>query len=98
MNFDQHLDDFFFFFFLTNYFFIFLTNTKQILAGPILMGIEIPPDAVGGHSTNLDEVRALCEHVKANGGGGVFVWSIQKEATQGIGAADVVALASEVFA
>lgn len=67
------------------------------LAGPILMGVEIPPDAVGGHSTNLDEVRALCEHLKANGGAGIFVWSIQKEATQGIGAADIVALASEVL-
>jgi hypothetical protein len=61
------------------------------------MGIEISPDAVGGHSTNLDEVRALCEHIKANGSGGVFVWSIQKEATEGVSAADIVALASEVL-
>ena len=61
------------------------------------MGVEIPPDAVGGHSTNIDEVRALCEHVKASGGAGIFVWSIQKEAAAGVSAADVCGVAAEVL-
>lgn len=70
---------------------------KAVYGGPILMGVEVPPDAVGGHSTTIDEVRALCEHVKACGGAGVFVWSVQKEAVAGMSAADVCAVAAEVL-
>jgi len=66
------------------------------LAGTILMGLELPPDAVGGHSTNADEVRSLALHVQANGGNGLFIWSIQKEA-DGLSAAEVCAIAQEVL-
>ena len=70
---------------------------KAVYPGTLLMGVELPPDAVGGHSTSIDEVRALCEHVNGNGGGGVFVWSIQKEGVEGCCPADVCGVAAEVF-
>lgn len=70
---------------------------RAVYAGPILMGVEVPPDAAGGHSSTAEEVRALCEHVKANGGNGVFVWSVQKEATAGMSAANVCSIAREVL-
>jgi hypothetical protein len=65
-------------------------------AGCLVMGVELPPDAVGGHSTTAKEVQALAEHVKSKGGGGLFVWSIQKEST-GLSAAQFCNLTKEVL-
>ena len=70
---------------------------RSVYSGPIVMGIEVPPDAVGGHSTSLEEVRALAEHVRGQGGAGVFVWSIQKEGTPGVGVGDIIQTARQVF-
>lgn len=69
---------------------------KAVYSGQIVVGVELPPDAVGGHSATIEEVRALAEHVKANGGGGLFIWSIQKETT-GFTAEEFCSVAKEVL-
>lgn len=60
------------------------------------MGVELTTKAAGGHSTNADEVRALAQHLKANGGNGLFIWSIQKKC-DGVTAAEVCGIAQEVL-
>lgn len=60
------------------------------------MGVQVPPDAVGGHSATPEEVRSLRQHVKAYGSQGVFVWSIQKMAAW-MSAEDICIISRRVF-
>jgi chitinase len=46
--------------------------------GPIAMGIEVPPEAWGGHVYTIAEVDALAEAVNKSGAAGLMLWSIQK--------------------
>eukprot|EP00887_Chlorella_sp_A99_P003179 scaffold9.g3179.t1 len=59
--------------------------------GQILMGIEVPPEAWGGHVTSITEVNSICSYVKAHGGNGLMLWSLQKGGTPS--AADISAAA-----
>jgi chitinase len=47
--------------------------------GPITMGIEVPPEAWGGHETTPEEINALAKEVLNNNAAGLMLWSIQKQ-------------------
>jgi len=42
------------------------------------MGIEVPPEAWGGHVSTIPEIDALADAVNARGAAGLMLWSIQK--------------------
>jgi chitinase len=61
-------------------------DPKQALAayqhyfkGKIAMGIEVPPEAWGGHVETTADIDALAGAVKQANGGGLMLWSIQKQ-------------------
>jgi chitinase len=56
---------------------------KTYFKGDIAMGVEVANEAWGGHVITLPEVDALADHVLANGGAGLMLWSLQKQADQG---------------
>ena len=56
----------------------YLYNENQLT-----LGLEVAPEAWGGHVTSLPEVNNLTSFVKAQGGAGMMMWSLQKQA--GIG-------------
>ena len=45
------------------------------------MGVEVPPEAWGGHVITLEEARDIAAYVKAKGGAGLMIWSLQKPGT-----------------
>ncbi|KAL4439236.1 hypothetical protein ABPG77_004138 [Micractinium sp. CCAP 211/92] len=53
---------------------------RSLYSGRILLGVEVPPEAWGGHVTSEAEVRGLAQYVKLRprGGAGMFLWSLQK--------------------
>jgi chitinase len=52
---------------------------QHYFPGPIVMGIEVPPEAWGGHVETVAEIDALADAVNAKGAAGLMLWSIQKE-------------------
>ncbi|KAL4428423.1 hypothetical protein ABPG75_002512 [Micractinium tetrahymenae] len=56
---------------------------RSLYSGRILLGVEVPPEAWGGHETSAAEVRGLAQYVKQRpqGGAGMFLWSLQKSGT-----------------
>jgi chitinase len=42
------------------------------------MGVEVPPEAWGGHVLTLSEVAQIADYLKAHGGNGMMLWSLQK--------------------
>jgi chitinase len=46
--------------------------------GKIAMGIEVPPEAWGGHVETTAEIDSLADAVSAGGGAGLMLWAIQK--------------------
>lgn len=61
-------------------------DPKQALAayqhyfkGAIAMGIEVPPEAWGGHVETVTEIDALADAVGASNAAGLMLWSIQKQ-------------------
>ena len=51
---------------------------QNYFCGPVLMGVEVPPEAWGGHVYTLTEVRALADAVLAKKGGGMMMWELHK--------------------
>ena len=51
---------------------------QHYFSGKITMGIEVPPEAWGGHVTTLAEIDTLAAAVNASGAAGLMLWSIQK--------------------
>lgn len=46
--------------------------------GRIAMGIEVPPEAWGGHMETITEIDALASSVGSSGAAGLMLWSLQK--------------------
>jgi chitinase len=55
-----------------------LAAYQNYFCGPVLMGVEVPPEAWGGHVYALPEVRALADTVIARKGGGMMMWELHK--------------------
>lgn len=51
---------------------------QNYFKGAIVMGVEVPPEAWGGHVYTIPEIDALADAVKQNGAAGMMLWSIQK--------------------
>ena len=51
--------------------------------GDIVIGVEVANEAWGGHVTSIPEVESIADYVKASGGNGMMLWSVQKPANQG---------------
>ena len=49
----------------------------------ILMGVEVAPEAWGGHVITIAEVNEIANAVVQKGSGGMMIWSLQKRAGQG---------------
>lgn len=52
---------------------------QALYAGPVMVGVEVPPEAWGGHTTSLDEIDAIAGHVGGMNAGGMMLWSLQKQ-------------------
>jgi hypothetical protein len=55
-----------------------LAAYQNYFCGPVLMGVEVPPEAWGGHVYTLTEVRALADAVLTKKGGGMMMWELHK--------------------
>ena len=51
---------------------------QAFYSGRIAMGIEVPPEAWGGHITTVAEIDTLANAVNAGNAAGLMLWSIQK--------------------
>lgn len=51
-----------------------LAEYKKLFQGPVALGVEVPPEAWGGHVLSLTEAQALAKAA----GGNVFVWAWHK--------------------
>jgi chitinase len=58
-----------------------LAAYQHYFKGAISMGVEVPPEAWGGHEYTIAEIDALADAVNQNGGAGLMLWSIQKQGT-----------------
>ena len=56
---------------------------RYYFKGDIVLGVEVANEAWGGHVINIPEVESISDYVKAKGGNGMMLWSIQKPADQG---------------
>lgn len=54
---------------------------RALYSGRILMGVQVPPEAWGGHVITVQECQQTAAYVKANGGDGMMLWSLQKAGT-----------------
>jgi chitinase len=52
---------------------------QHYFSGRIAMGIEVPPEAWGGHIETVAEIDTLADAVNAGGAAGLMLWSIQKQ-------------------
>lgn len=66
---------------------------KAVFSGPVIMGVEVAPEAWGGHVTSITEVNDLANYVKQANGGGMMLWSVQKSAQPGTPTADEISKA-----
>lgn len=55
-----------------------LAAYQHYYSGRIAMGIEVPPEAWGGHVETVGEIDTLADAVNASGAAGLMLWSIQK--------------------
>jgi chitinase len=51
---------------------------QHYFTGRIAMGIEVPPEAWGGHIETVAEIDTLASAVNGTGAAGLMLWSIQK--------------------
>jgi chitinase len=51
---------------------------QHYFSGRIAMGIEVPPEAWGGHIETVAEIDTLASAVNGSGAAGLMLWSIQK--------------------
>ncbi len=56
-----------------------LAAYQNYFKGKIVMGVEVPPEAWGGHVYTLPEVRNLCNAVRQTNAAGMMLWSLQKQ-------------------
>jgi chitinase len=52
---------------------------RSLYKGPLLLGVEVPPEAGGGHQLTLQELDDFNNYVKSHGGQGIMLWSLQKQ-------------------
>lgn len=41
------------------------------------MGVEVPPEAWGGHVITVAEAQNITSYIKSHGGDGMMIWSLQ---------------------
>ncbi len=56
-----------------------LAAYQNYFKGKIVMGVEVPPEAWGGHVYTLPKVRNLCNAVRQTNAAGMMLWSLQKQ-------------------
>lgn len=54
---------------------------RSLFWGQILMGVEVPPEAWGGHVITVAKAQEISGYVRAHGGDGMMIWSLQKSGT-----------------
>ena len=52
---------------------------QHYFSGRVAMGIEVPPEAWGGHIQTIAEIDTLADAVNASNAAGLMLWSLQKE-------------------
>jgi len=52
---------------------------SSLYKGKITIGVEVPPEAWGGHTYTMSQVNSLAEFVNKRGAAGLMMWSLQKE-------------------
>jgi len=55
-----------------------LAAYQHFFCGPVHIGVEVPPEAWGGHVYTLTEVRSVADAVLAKKGGGMMMWELHK--------------------
>ena len=55
-----------------------LAAYQHYFKGRIAMGIEVPPEAWGGHVYTISEIDSLADAVSSSNAAGLMLWSIQK--------------------
>jgi chitinase len=60
---------------------------RQAYKGPVVMGVEVPKEDWGDHAYTLQEVETLAEVVHKDQGGGMMLWSLQKQPEKAISGA-----------
>ena len=55
-----------------------LAAYQYYFKGRIAMGIEVPPEAWGGHVYTITEIDSLADAVNSSNAAGLMLWSIQK--------------------
>ncbi|KAH7620133.1 hypothetical protein NADE_008407 [Nannochloris sp. 'desiccata'] len=61
----------------------FFAYTSLYDKNKLTMGLQVAPEAWGGHVISLYEVNDLSTFVKAQNGAGMMMWSLQKQAGEG---------------
>ncbi len=56
-----------------------LAAYQSYFKGAVVMGVEVPPEAWGGHIVTIGEVQSLADTVMANHAAGMMLWSIEKQ-------------------
>ncbi|KDD72533.1 hypothetical protein H632_c3224p0, partial [Helicosporidium sp. ATCC 50920] len=56
---------------------------SSYFSGSVLVGMEVAPEAWGGHVISLTEVDTLCNYIKSKGTAGAMLWSAYKQAAPG---------------
>ncbi|ELR22409.1 chitinase Chi60, putative [Acanthamoeba castellanii str. Neff] len=59
-----------------------LTAYRAIYSGQINMGVEVPPEAWGGHVYTVDAIKRLGKAVMSDSKAGMMLWSVQKQTNQ----------------
>ena len=54
---------------------------RSLFSGTILMGVEVPQEAWGGHVITVAEAQSTAAYLRAHGGDGMMIWSLQKSGT-----------------
>ena len=57
---------------------IALQAYQSYYSGKIAMGVEVPPEAWGGHVLSISELESHTDFVNNNGGAGMMLWSLHK--------------------
>jgi len=59
-----------------------LAAYRSLYGGQINMGVEVPPEAWGGHIYTIDAIKSLGDAVLLDGKAGMMLWSVQKQTNQ----------------
>lgn len=50
---------------------------KSFFPGKVTLGVEVPPEAWGGHNLTMSELSGLISFINQNDGDGMMIWSLQ---------------------